>query len=151
MGKRGWGIAAVAAVVLTGCGQAEDEPAAASTSPSSSAAATSTASSSPGSEFELSVSICTEGIAEPDATVLAAANAAHDGTRSVEEVAASFREAQDAVDDLAAQAVDAGYERLGPALQTYADTLGRARVVGDVGLDEITDARQAIDVACYLP
>lgn len=142
-----------AALLLAACGeddgafQAEEATPSRSASPSASASA----ATPTGDVFALAVEICTEGVAVPDSLVSDASHAARNGTRSVSEIADTFREAQDAVEDLAAEAEAGDYPRLTQALQTYADTLGRARVSGTAGLTEILDAREAIDLACYTP
>lgn len=146
-------ITAVAAL-LAGCGDGEatDADAAPSTpSASTSVASTSAATPSTDDGTAVAVELCTTGMTGPDALVSGAAHDAHDGTRSVSEIADAFREAQDATEVLVGRAQSAQLGRLAQALQTYADTLGRARVVGDIGLTEILDARQAVDVACYTP
>lgn len=153
MDVRGLGVAvAVAMCLLTGCGEAADDSGAEqspATSRSRSAAAPTTSAAPTG--MELAVQICTEKIDEPDTLVSDAVHGAHDGTRSVDEVAQAFRTAQDGVEALRRQAEAGGLPNLARALKDYEAALGRARVVGDVGLPEITDARAAINIACYSP
>jgi hypothetical protein len=143
------------AVLLTGCGEgaaddgAAQPPSSSAATPSSSAPTSASPTSDAGST--LAVRICTEGLAEPDALVLDAMEAARAGTRSVSEIADAFREAQDLTEGLAEEAAEADLPRLSQALQDYANVLGQARVSGDAGLTEMIDTREAINVACYMP
>lgn len=99
---------------------------------------------------ELAIEICTERLAVPDADLLAAVTAARAGTRTDAEVAESFRRVQDTIESLSREATP-DYPRLAASLQSYADVLGRARVSGAEGVGDITEAREAVDVACYQP
>lgn len=160
----------LAAVVLTGCAapapesqtatSSSSEPASPSSSsstspsPSSTSSTTATEPTAPDPDdamFDLAVTICTEGLAEPDTLIYDATVAAREGTRSEAEILGAFTDAQDGVEALADEAEAGGATNLAASLQAYADTLGRARVSGDVGLDGITDAREAVDAACYSP
>jgi len=149
---------AAALLLMAACGGGGDEVEEGSAARTSSAATTTSAaagsatSTAPAGDqtFKLAAAICTDGISEPDQLVTDAAHGAQNGTRSVTEVAEAFRNAQDAVEALSDQA-SADYPRLSQSLQTYADTLGRARVSGDVGLSEITAAREDLNTACLIP
>ena len=146
-----------AVLMLTACGGGDGEPPSTQadvTATTSAAAVTSAARATPSpaaDSYAKAVELCTEGLAGPDGQISDAMHAAHDGTRSVSEVADAFREAQDDVEGLAAQAEAGNYPRLAQALQVYADTLGRARVSGAAALDDITATREAINLACYTP
>ena len=98
--------------------------------------------------LEQAIAICTEGMTEPDTLVFDAIQAARAGTRSVTEIAEAFRQPQDALEGLATDAQEADLPTLSQSLQAYADVLGRARVSGDAGLPEMTDAREAVGTAC---
>jgi hypothetical protein len=146
-------IAALALVclLLAGCGS-EDQLSARQSSPPStrppSSVSTSMSPSPSNVRLEQAIAICTDGIAEPDTLVGDAIDAARAGTRSVSEIATAFREAQDAVEELATEAETADFPDVAQSLQAYADVLGRARVGGDAGLTEMADAREAINAAC---
>lgn len=101
--------------------------------------------------MDLAVAICTQELADPDSQIYDAATAARAGTRSVTEIAAAFQEAQNSIEALATKAEVGALPHLAQVLQQYADTLGRARVAGDVGLEQINDAREAVNIACYTP
>jgi hypothetical protein len=144
-------------LLLSGCGGTADgdDSQSEATAPSSTAAtttaarSTTTAPATPtNASFDLALELCTDGLTQPDTLVYDAAQAARAGTRSVAEIADAFRQAQDAVEVLADRATDGALPKLGAAFQSYADTLGRARVSGADGLTEIMDTREAIDAAC---
>jgi len=141
---------ALACLLLAGCGGSEPE--ASSATSATTATSTSTAPTpTPTAEnarLEHAIAICTDRLTEPDTLVFDAIKAARAGTRSVSEIAEAFRQAQDALEGLATEAQGADLPRLSQSLQAYADVLGRARVSGDAGLPEMTDAREAVNTAC---
>lgn len=140
-------------LLLAACAAGDKQAASTSESPpsSSSSAPDPSTSAAAQSGLELAVEICTSGLSGADTLVSDAAHAARDGTRSVSEIADSFRSAQNSIEALATKAEDSNFPHLAGVLQEYADTLGRARVAGDVGLGQITDAREAVNIACYSP
>jgi len=143
---------ALACLMFAGCTASESEASSATsaTTESSTSTAPTPTPTSTSANLDQAIAICTDGIAGPDALVSDAAHGAREGTRSTSEVAAAFRQAQDAVEGLSLGAGSAGFPQLSQSLQNYADVLGRARVVGDVGLTEITVARQEINTRCLL-
>ena len=148
---------ALLSLLLAACGSEEERsagPSSASTTASTvSATARASTSSSPNpadARLDQAIAICTDGLEEPDTVLYDAVHAARAGSRSVSEIAAAFRQAQDSVEGLAAEAEAADHPGLSQSLQEYADVLGRARVSGDAGLTEIVDAREAIDAACLM-
>jgi hypothetical protein len=145
---------ALACLLLTTCGAPDAEiEAGPSASTTSSASTTTSASASPtpspvDARLGQAIAICTDGMVKPDTLIGDAIDAARAGTRSVSEIADAFRLGQDAAEELAAEAGSADFPDLAEALQAYADVLGRARVSGDAGLPDMTDAREAINTAC---
>lgn len=154
-------ICALAAVlVLAACGGGEET----SASPSQSASATTSRTPSPSpspadtaaaeaeaaSEDAITTIRLCQSMAPDSEKLLNAISAARNGTRTPQEIAATFREVQDSVEAMVAQ-VPERYPRLSTALQEYADTLGKARVDGSAGVTEIADAVENVNAACDAP
>jgi hypothetical protein len=147
--------AAVACVLGLGACSAGDPTAAPSASAVGSASPSAVATATSADDVAANLAalaeyICTDRLAEPDRKILSAITAARAETRSATEVEAMFREAQDAIDALV-PAVPPKYPRLAAELQAYSDTLGRARVRGDVGLGELADAKEQLNAVCANP
>lgn len=142
-------------LLLTGCSDAGQEETSAAASATQVPTVTSTTTEEPATgvdyDLDLAVDICTAGLSGPDAAFLDAVDAARAGTRSVSEINDMFREIQDDIEDQATRAEEGELPRLAQALQTYADTIGQARVSGTAGLDELISSRETIDAACFLP
>lgn len=149
--------AMLALLILTssaGCGDASPKRAAPVTPASPPASATPTPVTTPSldsttADALAAMRLCAE-FPGPDAQVLAAIKAARGGTRTPSEIADSFRQAQTDVEALAAR-VPARFPLLSAELQSYANTLGRARVKGDVGVPEITAAAASRNAVCDSP
>lgn len=139
------------------CGDIEQQPAGApSASPSPASAEVvlpshaAAPSPDPYADLLTGVRLCTDELDPLDDKIWAAITAARAGTRTVAEIASSFREVQDAVERLVPQ-VPADFRRLAEALQSYADALGRARVSGAGGIAALSSAREQLDAACLAP
>lgn len=152
---RAWKPALLAgALLLAGCGgtavedQSRGDQASAPSATSPTPTPTTVTIPPANAGLQLAVSICADGMVEPDAVMHDAVRAARENTRPYSQFVGSLQETRTLVETLAGQALKGGLSTIGQSLQDYAQALGRSSASEVLALSEVADTREAIDIAC---